>query len=205
MQILIVIGQGIGNLIESTPLILNTANHFKCKVDLLVFPTWEGSEQILKHDVVDNIYSEYDNQEYDLVLETFWGGYNKDIDYNSKKIIKSDPPKYFKIHEIDFNSQLLYKAFNELNIDNVINKEKQYVHCNNKNNSSISNSIGFHGGSFGGGWQKKRWDKFKQLALTLIDHGFKIYNFGNEIETMNINNENYFECAGKFTLQETID
>ena len=205
MKILIVTGQGIGNMIMCSPLILATAQKYKTKVDVLTLPTWSGSSQVLKHKVVNKIYeNEQPPDHYDLVIQTWWGIQRdkrvKEIKFNADKVIISPNPDYFNQHEIDQNLSLI--GWTE-------EAPKQYVWNNEMiefdKGSSENKFIGIHAGSFGGAWWKKEWNKFPELVEKLLDMGFKVRNFGTEKERLNINHENYTEWAGELCLESSID
>jgi len=115
-------------------------------------------------------------------------------------MIISNRPNYFKQHEIEQNMELIRtQGYKDGTPSQYVNVEIPVI------SETEKPIIGLHCGSFGGGWEKKRWPYFKTFAMKLIYNDFIVINFGTEEDKLNIENENYIENAGKLTLQETID
>jgi len=137
---------------------------------------------------------------YDLVFETWWGGYGHNNKYDTKTLIKANRPDYTKQHEIEHNMELVRRVgFKD-------ETQKQYVYVEDVKTIANKKIIGIHSGSFKGVWQKKQWNKFSELIQKLIDKNYYVINFGTKEDSINENIINkYWNAAGELTLQGTID
>jgi len=152
----------------------------------------------LKSPIVNNILSEYTQQQYDKVFVTHWG--KSTLTYNATEVhYNTSAPQFHNEHEIDHNMRLIREqGYNATTPD-------QYVYVDPQPKATFPKVIGLHWGCFGGVWEKKKYPYFASLAYELMERGFIVKNFGNDKEKLPLDHPNYIELAGVLSLQDTIN
>ncbi len=180
------------------------------RLDVLLKPTWKGSGIVLENGIINNVTeisaslgpSDEYLEDYDYIVNNFWSGV--ELPHSVKLVDNSVLNTNY--HEIE---NYMYAA-HQLGYKGGV--PEQWV-GNWKWQGSINGTrIGIHSGCFGGGWEKKKWEKFSRLVGELLIKDFRVINFGIEDEKIRPDGmmstagpmRNYFDYAGQLTIAETI-
>ncbi|MDR4509101.1 MAG: glycosyltransferase [Candidatus Brocadiaceae bacterium] len=206
-DILIVMEEGIGNMIMLTPTIKAIKKqmpHSKITVlgkqpSIQVIDGWE---------LIEKAITVPDNYHYDVGFFSIWSG-----NYKQKygKLITSRCTEVYTIH---FDNVDLHETEHHIKIAKFFGytNKTPALFC-----MSREVNIPFHAGDKvaalsdtalnNNAWERKRWPYYKELSLKLIENGYTVILIGGREELNRFKQEEWhpeiINCLGKYTLQET--
>ena len=209
-KLLFIMEEGIGNMVMATPALraLHEGGHIQVHVlgkrpALDVIDGWE---------CVDRVLDRPGDDFYDLILLSIWSRsswktYGAGLVRNTARIIEV-PRADLDRHEADYHLDLVAAAGLELH-------GRPAAHCQQSaatpgvvlpasgrpwvglSNTALAN----------GGWERKRWSRFRELAVELDRRGYQVLLFGGEHERQQFNPAGWpaslLDVQGRLTVQET--
>ncbi|MBB2203387.1 glycosyltransferase, partial [Gluconacetobacter tumulisoli] len=186
-RILVGVGAGLGNIVQTTPLIRRLAEHYGCPVDVVVKEDFKGCSLLAAGDASVNMTFPLDRnalrREYDLVYITHSFGDTIPA-FNAEQVVAARHHYPFQmtkdIHEAEFNlwcaRELLGVPYEKADVGNYFAAGVTRPH-------HLNGMIGIHAGGKGGEWEEgswlnKRWPYYRLLADALAKRGFKVASFG---------------------------
>ena len=186
-RILVAVGAGLGNIVQTSPLIRRLAEHYGRPVDVVVKEDFKGCSVLVAGSPYVNMVFPLDrnvlHREYDLVYVTHSFG---DIipSFNSNQVIAARRHFVFQmtkeIHEAEFN---LFCARELLGLPYEKADAAKYFVANASRAAIPNGIIGIHSGGKGGEWEEgswlnKRWPYYKELVAALQQRGYQVASFG---------------------------
>jgi ADP-heptose:LPS heptosyltransferase/glycosyltransferase involved in cell wall biosynthesis len=186
-RILVAVGAGLGNIVQTSPLIRRLAEHYGRPVDVVVKEDFKGCSVLVAGSPYVNMVFPLDrnilHREYDLVYVTHSFG---DIipSFNANQVIAARRHFVFQmtkdIHEAEFN---LFCARELLGVPYEKADAAKYFVANASRSAIPNGIIGIHSGGKGGEWEEgswlnKRWPYYKELVAALQQRGYKVASFG---------------------------
>jgi tetratricopeptide (TPR) repeat protein/ADP-heptose:LPS heptosyltransferase/glycosyltransferase involved in cell wall biosynthesis len=190
-RILVAVGAGLGNIVQTSPLIRRLAEHYGRPVDVVVKEDFKGCSVLVAGSPYVNMVFPLDRnvvqREYDMVYVTHSFG---DIipAFNSNTIVAARRHFVFQmtkdIHEAEFN---LFCARELLGVPYEKADAAKYFVANASRSRLPNGIIGIHSGGKGGEWEagswlNKRWPYYKDLVKALQARGYKVASFGVQSE-----------------------
>ena len=200
MNILVVAGEGVGNVIMVTPLIryLKSKKH---RVYLTIKPINYKDIYTLfeNHKLIDGFYSP--KQVYDNILVTWWGIYHGKGRITKCK--KNNPllRSPYRGHEMSENLAMAFDF--GLNPKNFLNYLSPFINHKPIVDHHVNNKIiGIHAGcNPGPKWVGKKWPHYKKLIQELKNKDYKVALFGQGQDEYIPNTD--FDYFNKFNLLDT--
>lgn len=186
-RILVAVGAGLGNIVQTSPLIRRLAEHYGRPVDVVVKEDFKGCSVLVAGSPYVNMVFPLDrnvlHREYDLVYVTHSFG---DIipSFNANEVIAARRHFVFQmtkeIHEAEFN---LFCAGKLLGLPYEKADAAKYFVANASRSAIPNGIIGIHSGGKGGEWEEgswlnKRWPYYKDLVAALQQRGYQVASFG---------------------------
>lgn len=177
MKILICVGDGIGNMVMSTPLV-SALNQMGCEVSVYGKPNYANSHHIFKNrpevnEVLDELS---DASAYDAVLATV-GGFDISRALTNVKRYAIAPSDYYNKSEIENNMELARTIGWDLDTPDTFcgkinTKRPLEPGCIALHNGKHSNPV----------WERKQYPFFSQLAEALLEEDYTPVIFGSAEE-----------------------
>ncbi len=186
-RILVCVGTGLGNMLQTTPLISRISRFFKSPVDILIAGDSTNAYQIFaQNEHVCSIFSVSEvplARFYDHVVVTnSFGGLElpwcASRVFNLKDAAQFDPGGV--LHEADHNIKAL-GGFIRIS-ENPASDGEFFFGNLPKRTSGRNGIIGIHAGSKGGKWACKQWSKYRELSVRLEKQGYLVRSFGAKSE-----------------------
>ncbi|MCR0985556.1 glycosyltransferase family protein [Roseomonas populi] len=186
-RILVAVGAGLGNIVQTSPLIRRLAEHYGRPVDVVVKEDFKGCSVLVAGAPWVNMVFPLDRnvvrREYDLVYVTHSFG---DIipSFNANTVIAARRHFVFQMtkdmHEAEFN---LFCAEKLLGVPFEKADAAKYFVADAHRATIPNGLIGIHSGGKGGEWEEgswlnKRWPYYKDLVKALQVQGYKVASFG---------------------------
>lgn len=206
-KILIVMDQGIGNMIMLTPALKAIKDHIpNCKITVL--GKQPAIQTILNWHVIEKTISALDNDNYDICFLSIWSNDYEDryldkLKKQCKQIIKMSIGN-LDVHEIKHHLEIA--AFlgcrhtetkpycSSIDVDIPLPRDKKII--------GISDTATPHKD-----WERKRWPYYKELTNLLIRKGYAVILIGGTEEAKRYNPSEWcpevINYTGKYTIQET--
>jgi len=206
-KILIVMDQGIGNMIMLTPALKTIKEQIpNCKITVL---GKQPALQVLSNwYVVEKTISALDNDSYDICFLSIWSGDYEDhyldkLKKQCKQIIKMSIGN-LDVHETKHHLEIagflgcrhtdIETYCSSIDVDIPLPRNKKII--------GISDTATPHKD-----WERKRWPYYKELANILIQKGYTVILLGGTEEAKRYNpgewHPEVINCMGKYTIQET--
>jgi glycosyltransferase involved in cell wall biosynthesis/ADP-heptose:LPS heptosyltransferase/Flp pilus assembly protein TadD len=189
--IIVAVGAGIGNIVQSTPLIKKLSRHFNQPVDVLINEDFPGCSALVEGapfvNMVFTVGRDVLQRPYDFVYVTH--SYGENIpSFNSQNVVV--PRRKFpfamtrNMHEAEFN---FLCARETLGIEYDPDEWRSYFVGKFRGTPTTQGVIGIHaGGKAGewvtGTWLNKRWPYYSDLVRELSVRGFRLASFGSPEE-----------------------
>lgn len=215
MKILIVLNQGIGNIVMATPMI-QALREMWLDIDLMTFCNFPGIEELFQDwQTIENIYTfmygklvdpSFNIDKYDKIVFGVWCDenlINHPIFGNKEKVFLTY--KDFRVkHEIEWNMDLARMFGYRGPTPPLYIEVQKYI----KNDNIYR--IGMHPGCLSKfGWHKKRWPYFNKLITLLLEkyNDIEIHTFGGPEDGFYLNymSERVHNWIGKLSLKETTE
>jgi len=185
-RILVAVGAGLGNIVQTSPLLRRMSEHFGHSIDVVVKEDFKGCSYLAAGapwvNMVFPLGRNVLQREYDLVYVTHSFG---DLipSFNSNKTIAARRHYPFgmtqNMHESEFN---LFCAEKLLGIPYEKGDAAKYFVASAEKSQLPNGVIALHsggkGGEWAGGWLNKRWPYYRDLVVELQRRGFKVASFG---------------------------
>jgi len=177
LKILVTVGEGVGNMVETTPLISKLAS--RCRVDVLAKPTVRGTEQILDdRRFVNELFTIDDPPPdvYDFVFQTFSANTHKDPEFGAfDRVIEftADDTRYAHAYgEAKANNRLIQRVGEDFPGDMVswvarsgrVPQDASFEHID----------VVLHPGAYNA---SKRWPFFRELDEYIRSRGLSTFLF----------------------------
>jgi len=195
-KLLLMIGEGLGNIVQTLFLISNLEKYFNCKVD--IFITKQNFSVI---DIFDrsrrNVFlslNRFDSRQYFGKIETLWGNLGS-LNQRDKSILAAIPTlnkrnliSDFKdypdqISEFRMNYKILLDlGMKEEEIDLSCQEFIDYFNSTLTDLGSFDVVLANTAKDFSSFWGTKRWDQWEELAKLLNQNKYKICSIGNNQE-----------------------
>ncbi len=206
-KILIVMDEGIGNMVMLTPALRAIKHQLpECRITVL---GKQPSVQIVDGwDLIEKVLTEPDDDQYDVGFFSIWSG-NYKQKFGEK--IKSQCSEVYNIeldnidmHEAEHHLKIAkyfgyegntpepFCMTKEVNIQLSANKKIAVLSDTTLNNNA---------------WERKRWPYYKELARKLIDIGYAVVLIGGKEELNRFIPSQWpsqiINCLDKYNIQET--
>lgn len=189
--VLVAVGSGIGNMIQTTPLIAALATGLGRPVDVLMREDFPGCAAIFQGSAkVDRIVTDEigtARQAYVLVVTTHFFGLDPPSVAAARVVNARDHGSAAALRncaEVDLNLQLLPVLGLALPQPG---EAAQFIGATRRDamvGYGGARRIGIHAGSKGGKWEAKRWPHFAELAAHLVAAGHEVVSFGSADEAV---------------------
>lgn len=206
-KILIVMDEGIGNMVMLTPAIKAIKERLPDS-KITILGKEPSIEVVYGWDLIDKVLTEPDNEQYDIGFLTIW---SRNYSVRYKEQIYSQCRAVYKI---EFNDVDVHEVQHHLKIAAFfgyegdapepfcMTKEIDIELPSNKriialSDTTLNNDV----------WEKKRWRYYRLLAEKLIKRDYSVLLIGGRNEAKRFNKEDWpaevIDCLGKFDIQET--
>ena len=207
MKILIVMDEGIGNMINLTPAIRGIKNIMP-ESQITVFGKKPAIELISGHELIyEAIDTPESDSSYDIgILAIFYSGYAArfaDIIKNQCKALY-----YIKANKHIPEYLSFMKAAEFFGYKGGLPVPFWMWEFSDYAGNADQKQIGLCNTSQAG-WDMKRWDKYPELAWALHDSGYQVVLIGGKYEAdvfkASLYPESVVNCLGKYSMQKTVD
>jgi len=205
-RILIVMEEGIGNMVMLTPT-LKAVKEALPGSTLTVFGRQPSIQIIQDWDIVDAIITEPDEETYDICFLTvwsdrFWNSHQAWVRDHCREFIKFGMEKeqheadhYFRIAQsLGYRGKLPHPHCQARDVDLDVPSGKELVALSDTTLNK-------------GAWERKRWPYYPDLARRLIDQGYSVVLIGGEGEARRFQKDDWpdevINALGKYDVQET--
>ena len=185
-KVAVAVGSGIGNIVQTLPVINRISRHYGAPVDVLVDGDFNQASVLFKDQTsVSSVYI-YNKRSKDrwydtiIVLDCFGRMPPSNLaketinlrDYVDFKLAKSMPEAEFYLYGLKIATGLDYTPddVKDLDIRPGFRPAK------------VKNMVGIHGGSKDGIYAAKQWSGFETLSANLKAQGYDVFSFGSKAE-----------------------
>ncbi len=180
-RFLVAVGSGLGNMLHTTPMIVNISKRLGARVDVVVAEDHPRSLFVMHNPAyVNAVYSLKQavlRRSYDTVFVTHSFGSAR-VAFNSGRVVWARDWDNFRaagMHETLYNlesvKQLLGIPYDDIDARNYFCGDLTYK-------TPPETLVGIHAGSKTGMWLAKRWPHFPELASQLKRRGIRVASFG---------------------------
>ncbi len=206
-SILVVMEQGIGNLVMLTPALRAIRCHLP-NVHLAVLGREPAVQVIRGWSVVDKVFTSLPSESFDLILFSIWSQnivahWGEQLKNLAKQVYFAPAPN-FNVHESDLHMQMAWHLGYEgpapapfcMSVETAFDlPQKDRV-------------IGIADTALDlQGWERKRWPHYPRLAEKLIEEGYAVVLIGGQSEAKKFRPEEWprqvQNFMGRLNLQET--
>ena len=206
-KILIVMDEGIGNMVMLTPTIKAIKERLpESKITIL---GRQPSVQLLEGwGLVERVLTDSDDEEYDIGFLSVWSnsyehGFKEKVDSQCKIVFKVEVDNvdtHESMHHLKIAEFFGFEG--ERPGPLCISKEVDLQLPLDKKIVALSDTA-----QENGAWERKRWPYYKELSRQLIDNGYAVVLIGGNEESRRFNKSEWpsqiINCLGKFDIQET--
>jgi len=181
-RVAVAVGSGIGNVVQTLPVLLRLAKHYQAPIDVLVSSDFDQSVCTLRyHPAVANTYV-YDNmtanRAYDVLIVLDCFGRIPPTNFARTIVNTRDYTAFSQMRtmsESEFNLLGVQKA---LDIDYEERDIRELDMRFGFPHAPHPKRIGIHGGSKKDIYAAKQWPFYPELVELLVEAGYEVHSFG---------------------------